>query len=206
MISALLFAAAAASFTPPHFTAANADQLQQDYRGDGSAVVMIDVKVDPKGRVIDCKTVTMAGSKEVAASVCGRVKQLRVKPASIGGDPAFGVERTLVQFSNDPVGDKITAQMIPADMELQVNKLPTGTTLRVPLNVLVDAGGQPQACYADKYEGKDAPQAYADVACTQVSGVTFGSLNDNGGKPVRYVRSVIVDFELAASQKPGPGG
>jgi hypothetical protein len=67
--------------------------------------------------------------------------------------------------------------------------------------VLIDATGKPQACYADK----DAPQAYADVACTQVSGVTFGTLKDDAGKPVSYVRSMIVDFELA-SASPAAGG
>jgi hypothetical protein len=55
--------------------------------------------------------------------------------------------------------------------------------------VLVAATGKPQACNAG-----DAPAGYGDVACGQVSAITFGVLNDDEGKPVQYVRTVIVDF------------
>jgi hypothetical protein len=204
MISALLFAAAAASFTAPSFTQANAAELEEAYGGGEAGAVLIDAKVDPQGRITECRPQSVQGSKALAADICSRVERLRVKPASIGGRSSFGVVRTLLTFSDSisPYRDKAGAIKQPADMEVQVNKLPAGqTTLRVGAAVLVDATGKPQACYVDK----DAPQAYADVACTQVSGVTFGTLKDDAGKPVSYVRSMIVDFELA-SASPASGG
>jgi hypothetical protein len=61
--------------------------------------------------------------------------------------------------------------------------------LRVVANVLVAATGKPQACNAG-----DAPAGYGDVACGQVSAITFGTLQDSDGQPVQYVRTVAVDF------------
>jgi hypothetical protein len=40
-----------------------------------------------------------------------------------------------------------------------------------------------------------------------MSGLTFGRLEDDDGKPVGYVSSLIIDFELAsASASAAPGG
>jgi hypothetical protein len=204
MMSALLFAAAAGSFVPPSFTQENVDRLQQGFSGDHSEAVLIEVKVDPKGRIIDCKASSAVGSADFAASVCSDVERLRVKQALIAGQSAYGVISTLIRFQvyPDRSRQKVDAAQQAADMELQVNKLPAGkSTVRVEANILIDAAGKPQACYADK----DPPQAYADVACTQVSGITFGALKDDGGKPVSYVRTVIIDFDLA-SASPATGG
>jgi hypothetical protein len=49
----------------------------------------------------------------------------------------------------------------------------------------------------------DLPHASADVACTQVAGLTFGTIAFDSGKPARYVRSVIIDFELATAAPTG---
>jgi hypothetical protein len=208
MISVLLFAAAAGNFMPPKFTADETRQLIESYPSAAldakkSAAAVIDARVDPKGRISDCKATATYGDQDLVKLICGLVERIRIEPASVGGDASYGVVRHLVSFFiDDSAGAKIRAIPEPADLELQVNKLPSGqTNLRVDANVLVDATGKPQACYADK----DAPQAYADVACTQVSGITFGALKDDAGKPVSYVRSMIVDFELA-SASPASGG
>ena len=81
-----------------------------------------------------------------------------------------------------------------------MNKLPGGQPrLRVATNVIVSAAGKPQACLA----AGDVPHASADVACRQVAGLTFGTIAFDSGKPARYVRSVIIDFELATAAPTG---
>lgn len=204
MISALLFAAAAGSFVPPSFTPENDRQVQQSYPAaqvGKPAAAVIDARVDPRGKISDCKALATSGDAQLAGSICDHLKSIQIQPASVSGESSYGVVRHVLTLSS--TASKLTD---PADMELQVNKLPAGqTTLRVVSNVVIDAAGKPQACYA----ANDAPKAYADVACTQVAGITFGILKDNDGKPVRYVRSVIMDFELAAGSgqaAPAAGG
>jgi hypothetical protein len=172
-MSALLLAAAAAGFAPPSFTADQARQLEQG----ASASAVIDAQVDPKGRISNCKAVATAGE---AGGVCRVAETLRIEPASVLGESAYGVVRQAVG----------TAAHEPSDIEVQVNVLPAGQkTLRVEANVLVAATGKPQACNAG-----DAPPGYGEVACGQVSAITFGALKDEEDKPVRYVRTVTVDF------------
>jgi hypothetical protein len=197
MISALLFAAAAGNFTPPDFTPDQDRQVQQSAQGKAgpSAGAIIDARVDPKDKVSDCKAVALAGDAPAASNICGHVDGMQIEPASVSGESSYGVVRHVVGLSQGG-----GSPGLPADVTLQVNKLPAGHALRVVANVLVNATGKPQACAA----AGDAPQAYADVACSQVAGLSFGSINDNDGKPVRYVRSVIIDFELATTANPKP--
>lgn len=201
MIAALLFAAAVGNFVPPSLTPEQERQVQQSARAatGQSAAAVIDARVDPKGKVSDCKAVVTSGDAQVAASICTHLNGMQIQPASVGGESSYGIVRGVVSLS--PSGSSLA---IPADLALQVNKLPAGqATLRVTANVLLDAGGKPQACYA----AGQAPQAYADVACNSVSGLGFGTIDNDSGKPVPYVRSVVVDFELASTaQAAQPGG
>jgi hypothetical protein len=165
-----LLAAAAAGFMPPSFPP---DVLRQ--LGQGASAV-IDAQVDPKGRISNCKAVAASGD---AGGICSRVEKGRIEPATVLGKSAYGVVRQAVGTAGSP-----------SDIEVQVNVLPAGQTrLRVDANVLVAASGKPQACNAG-----DAPAGYGDVACAQVSAITFGALKDGEGQPVQYVRTVSVDF------------
>jgi hypothetical protein len=176
-MSALLLAAAAAGFAPPSFTADELRQLEQ-----GSAGAVIDAQVDPRGRISNCKAIATSGDAQQAAGICSRAVNVRIEPASVLGKSAYGVVRQAV----GPAG----AALPPSEIEVQVNALPAGQTrLHVVANVLVAATGKPLACNAG-----DAPAGYGDVACGQVSAITFGTLQDSDGQPVQYVRTVAVDF------------
>jgi hypothetical protein len=195
-MSALLIAAAAASFAPPQFTADNLRSLQARYpvaalAAKQSAAVLVDVQVDPKGRASKCKALATYGDQQLAAGICGLVEGTHVQPATIRGQPAHGVVRQMVKFflPDQPGAAEPAGLHIPADIEVQVNKVPSGTSLRVQADVVVSAAGQPQACVAP-----GAPAGYGDVACAQVSGIVFGALQDSDGKPVEYVRSVNIEF------------
>lgn len=174
-MSALLLAAAAAGFAPPSFTP---DQIRALEQGSGGAV--LDAQVDPKGRISNCKAITISGDDPQAEGICDRAESVRIEPASVLGKSAYGVVRQAVG----------AGARSPSDIEVQVNVLPAGQSrLRVNANVLVAATGKPQACNAG-----EAPPGYGDVACGQVSAITFGALQDDEGKPVEYVRTVAVDF------------
>jgi hypothetical protein len=176
-MSALLLAAAAAGFAPPSFPP---DALRQ--LGQGSAGAVIDAQVDPKGRISNCKAIATGGDAGQAAGLCKRAVDVRIKPASVLGKSAYGVVRQAL--------GPATTTGAPSDVEVQVNVLPEGKpSLRVEASVRVAASGKPQACNA-----ADAPQGYGDVACGQVSAITFGKLMDGDGQPVEYVRTVTVDF------------
>ena len=163
--------------------------------GAANASEVIDARVDPKGKISDCKAVAMSGDAEVANSLCRHANGLEIKPACVVGEAAYGVVHNVIggtQSGGAPIES--------ADLELQVNKLPGGQPrLRVATNVIVGAAGTPQACLAVG----DLPHASADVACTQVAGLTFGTIAFDSGKPARYVRSVIIDFELATAAPTG---
>ena len=181
-MSALLLAAAAAGFAPPRFTADQVRQLEQGVPTDTFVGAVIDAQVDPKGRISNCKTIAITGTGSLIASVCPRVEQVRIEPATVLGKSSYGVVRQAIRL-----GAEVSA---PSDIEVQVNVLPAGQLrMRVDANVLVAATGKPQACNAG-----DAPPGYGDVACAQVSAITFGALKDNDGQPVQYVRTVSVDF------------
>lgn len=176
-MSTLLLAAAvaAAGFMPPSFTPEAVRQIEQAAGSSTSAV--IDAQVDPKGRISNCKAIAAPGK---ADGLCDLVEKVRIEPASVLGQSTYGVVR-------QAIGSAVHA---PSEIEVQVNVLPAGqTSLRVEANVLVAASGKPQACNAG-----DAPAGYGDVACAQVSAITFGALKDDQGQPVQYVRKVIVDF------------
>jgi hypothetical protein len=192
MSSALLLsAAAAASFAPPTFSADQVRQLERGMPTDRFASAIIDVQVDPKGRTSNCKTIDFSGDRELLSGLCARVEQIRIEPATVQRQPAYGVVRQRLTLTAGVGGEAVVE---PADIEVQVNALPAGAaSLRVIANVLVGAAGNPKACYAS-----GAPPGFGDVACTQISGVTFGALQDNEGKAVQYVRTVVVDFSAVA--------
>ncbi len=199
MISALLFAAAAGNFMPPSFTPDDVAQLRQSYpaaQSGQAAAAVIDARVDPKGNLSDCKALTTSGDVQLAKSICDHLKAIRIEPASVSGASSYGVVRRVLSLGLNDGGLRD-----PSDMELQVNKLPAGQSgLRVVANVVINAEGKPEACYA----ANDAPKAYADVACSQITPITFGVLKDDGGKPVRYVREVVLDFSTSAPTGPAP--
>jgi hypothetical protein len=186
-MSALLLAAAAAGFAPPSFTSDQVRQLEQGVPTDTFVAAVIDAQVDPKGRISNCKTIATQGEGSLIASVCPRAEQVRIQPATVLGKSAYGVVRQAIRL-----GGEVSS---PSDIEVEVNVLPAGQTrLRVDANVLVAASGKPQACNAG-----EAPSGYGEVACGQVSAITFGALKDDEGQPVQYVRTVTVDFVTQSS-------
>jgi hypothetical protein len=192
-MSALLLTAAVAvaSFAPPEFTPEQTKQLEKGMPTDRFASVIVDVQVDPKGRTSQCKTIAFSGDRELLSGLCARVEQVSIQPATVLQRPAYGVARQRLTLTAGVGGEAVA---MPADIEVEVNVLPGGgKSLLVTANVLVDPAGKPQACYAP-----DAPAGYGDVACGQVSGITFGQLDDKDGKPVQYVRTVAVDFVKSA--------
>lgn len=192
-MSALLLAAAVAvaSFAPPEFTPEQVKQLEKGMPTDRFASVVVDVQVDPKGRTSQCKTIAFSGDRELLSGLCARVEQVSIQPATVLQRSAYGVARQRLTLTAGVGGEDVA---MPADIEVEVNVLPEGAkNLLVTANVLVDPAGKPQACYAP-----GAPSGYGDVACGQVSGITFAPLTDNDGKPVQYVRTVAVEFVTAA--------
>jgi len=188
-MSALLLTAAAASFVAPSFSPDQVRQLEQSVAGNADSAVMIDAQVDPRGRISNCRASGTGGDSGLASSVCTRAEQIRIAPASVQGQAAFGVVRQRLRLPG-----QVAALRDPADIEVQVNALPAGqSSLRVSTNVVVNASGRPQACNAP-----GAPSGYGDVACSQVSAVTFGAIKDKDGDAVQYVRTVTVDFVTSA--------
>jgi hypothetical protein len=197
-VSALLLAAAAAvGLAAPHFSKGDSEHLVARYPTDAlrerkSAAAFIDAIVDPTGRVISCKVLSAYGDQKLAANICRLIDGSKIEPAIAQGQPSYGVFRQLIRLftPGNAAGDKVAALREQPEVEVQVNLLPQNkSNLRVTADVLVDPTGKPEAC-----DVANAPAGYGDVACAQVAGVAFEPLQDKDGKPVQYVRSVIVDF------------
>jgi hypothetical protein len=203
----LAAATLAAAFTAPVPSQDDMRDLLRHYpqaalRNGWSAAILLEAIVDPEGRILVCSPVAMFGEPELAKQICAIFKGIKIDPATIDGKPSYGMIKTAVRFTIPP--RRFSDLKHPADVKLDVNKLPDGEhSLTVKVNVLVGEDGKVEGC-----KGQDhPPESYLQVACRQVSVLGFPALNDLNHHTVRYVRDVIVEFQVdEAIDPPAPTG
>jgi hypothetical protein len=205
-VALLIMAAASAGqagieFTAPSAETEEATRMQRKYPTRAladrqSAAALMDVEVDPTGRIVTCETVAIYGSKSLGQSICGLYKPVRVMPATVAGQPAYGAYRTLIAFylPGDKQGQKVAAVRPVADAEFTVKALPDGEkTLRVGLKLLIAPDGAVSQCSS----GGDKFPTFVGAACEQIAKVKFAGVKDGEGRPVQHVRSFSAEFSLA---------
>jgi hypothetical protein len=168
-----------------------------------SAAVLVDVEFAPDGKVLHCEPIASQGDAELAGQLCPIMQAKQVKPATdASGAPAFGFRRDLVSLymPGTKQGDEIAKMAPRPEVQLQVASLAgiDAPAIAFSLTIAVDQAGKVTAC-----EHRETPPnaKYADAACGAVKGMEFDKLADAGGKPVAYVRPVLV--QMTATGKAG---
>jgi hypothetical protein len=191
---------AAVAYTAPRSSQEDAAALQRLYPTQAlsnrdSAAALMDVEVDPQGRVIKCETIAVYGRNSLGQRICELQKKVRVTPATIGGQPAFGAYRSFAAFylPGDKLGREVAAVRPVASAEFTVASLPDGKdTLRLGLTLLI----APDGAVSDCTGGSEYP-GFVGAACGQIAKVKFAAVTDADGKPVQHVRGFAVEFSLA---------
>jgi hypothetical protein len=165
-------------------------------RDGKSAAALMDLDIDPEGRVIECRTVAIYGDKSLGESICGLRTKVRLTAATIDGSPAYGSLRTFARFvrPGHKGAREVEAMRPVADVEFTVKTLPGGQeSLRLGLKLLI----APDGAVADCKASDDQHPTFVRAACSQIAKVKFNALNDAAGQPVQHVRGFTVEFSLA---------
>ena len=200
MIAGIL--AMASALMAPHVDSATAEKILHSVNARHLKLPFyraVTLVFDPDGRVISCEGGEGEGNPASLAAACPIMTTLRTKNhAEVDGQPAFGRIQTLI-MGFDKMPDKPNVKLTP-QMTLTVKRLPgTGRDwVDVALNVLVSPSGHVESC--DDASGSAAYQAYAKVACAQLSGQTRPVVTDRKGVPVGYVDSMLIRFILDKNQ------
>lgn len=163
-----------------------------------SAVTMLELVIDPGGKVLKCTPSGTLGDAQLASDMCDIAKRKKAVPArDAAGTPVFGYRRDfgVLVLPGTAQADQIGDVRATPDIDIEVASVPAGTTtpVFVELTVAVDKAGKTAGCEFSSA----SPSAFAKVACQQVSGMAFDKLTDASGAPVGYVRSMVVRFSLA---------
>jgi Gram-negative bacterial TonB protein C-terminal len=161
-----------------------------------SAAAILDILVDPKGKVARCNIGPSIGAKQLAGKMCDIIRHKRVSPAhDASGIPSYGVAHQLIKMWQPDTDDgrAIEALKDPPDVELSVNKLPDAAKAETKILLLVDATGRPADC---SHESGDAAGA---IACSAREQLGVVKVTDPNGNPVSYVTEVTVRVTTGAS-------
>jgi hypothetical protein len=166
---------------------------------DKSAATMLEILIDPEGKVVKCTESGVVGDKQLASEMCKIAKHKKATPArDMSGKPAFGFRRDFASLSLPGTyqGDQIGNVGPAPDVDIQVASVPAGSQVPVIVNltIAVDKAGKTAGC---EYSKGGANAAFAKVACNQVRQMDFDKLTDGSGAAIGYVRPVTVRFSLA---------
>jgi len=168
-----------------------------------SAATMLELLVDPSGKVVKCSQSTPIGDPQLAGEMCKIASRKRATPArDAAGKPTFGFRREYASLTlpGTHQADQV-AKLGPApDIDIEVASVPAGSPSPVLVTVIigVDQAGKTTGCEYGNQGG--LASAFGKVACQQVKGMGFDKLTDAGGAAISYVRPVSVRFSLATKK------
>jgi hypothetical protein len=150
--------------------------------------------VDANGKPVQCTNKTNVGNERLAKDICGILSRKRFKPATLrDGQKVYAILDTfLTMFLPDTdEGRKIMSLRMAPDAELQVTKLPDGSSPEISIILAYDASGKITDCGPANRE-KDLKMA--DVACSQRILFDHTIQKDPSGQPVAYVTQKRIRF------------
>ena len=165
--------------------------------------------VGPNGKAQGCTVERSSGDDQLGAYTCTIIlKRVRKFEAAkwLDGSPAYGVIRTPITYAIDgPPSEAEQLKAYPPDMEVSVNRLPSGAERRVRLNLIIaaDENGRVVGCrerppLSREVHARRFPEL-VDIACEQLSRqFTAVPAKDSSGKQVQSVQSATVVFSLGS--------
>lgn len=202
MVSSIFLAGAIAAAAMP---ARVAERFERNYptwavREGKSAAAVLDLQIQPDGKVSDCKVVSLVGNERLALERCEYFKGVRMTPA-IGPDGSNIIARyrTWINLWVDSSSQErrlVQAAKWPPDMTLRLAELQTtDRSIEIELEVLVNATGAVQLCEAGRKYETTTYESLVEVGCAEVTRTTFSPLHDSSGTPVEHVVNFRVRFE-----------
>lgn len=185
-----------------------ADDMPDYLQGPGIWVVYVRATVRPDGTLQSCGAEASSGNSKLDAYTCQIIAR-RAKFAAAkwpDGTPVYGVIRVPVSWAiaDAPLPEGAMLQAMRPDVDLTVNKLPTGAhkVVGVELQVAADESGRIVACEEDPPIKID-PHGYfpqlVPLACQQAVNLHLSPPNDASGKAVRSVQTVSVHFQAGSN-------
>jgi len=167
-------------------------------RDKRSVAVTLDILTNPKGKVIKCVPITIAGDKLLAKSLCDTVKIKRVKPAiGANGEAAYGLRREFIKLWLPGTGQADAVERVTQKPDAEFDAAASSGVERdaidVKLVVEVDQTGKVAGC---EFDPAADMAKYAAAACEQLKQADLGTRTD-GKTPISYVREVRVRFNRA---------
>ena len=166
-----------------------------------SAAAIVDLTVDPDGKVVACEVDEVIGDVKLANRSCRQMLGGKAVPArGPNGQPVHGVVRTILRvlIGANHRAAAMAAGMRP-DIMLSVNRMPSGYAADnvYALNLFVSADGQVQQCEpAEPGAGEPNLQPYFDAACSQARTLKSEIVADEAGIAVPFATRMTVGFEL----------
>lgn len=209
-MASILALAGAALIAAPSFHASpveSSDYPPGSVREGQSGAALLELNVDPQGRIYRCAMVSQVGSDALVRSVCRLVSRKLMKPATNGnGVAAYGALRQFMIMAIPGAGEQATevGDTVPApDFEFKVNRLPAWVEdgfLDFGVSCDVDASGRTVKCDVPS-EGnlRDGSGPFLETARKQLAMTELPVLLAENGTPVAHVRSLSVRFSIDRS-------
>jgi hypothetical protein len=197
----LLFLALAPVFT---VTPANLDAIltPNDYptwavEREESAAAVVDVLVEPSGRVSRCVLQQTIGSKNLGREICSIAMKRRVQPArDAQGTETYGVARTLLRMFLDETqeGEAVRKTVRAPDVVLAVTKLPGGEKMaEAEVLISVDETGHATSCGPRSAGDR---QQVVEAICSARDQLGVGRVANAQGEAIRYVTTKKVELRV----------
>ena len=152
MLGSSLILAATLTMTPPDLGSVlgPSDYPVWALQDNESAAAILDLLIEPNGKISRCQSGAIYGSKRLASEICDLVKGNRVGPArDPTGNNIHGVAHTLLRLwlPDTNNGREIERLQQASDVVLSVNRLPgEAKRAEVDVAVMVDEEGKVLAC------------------------------------------------------------
>jgi len=204
----IALAAAAAQLSAPVPVNYKKWFFQDDVLGlpRGTWSIGVRMIVRPDGTFKECQ-IEKQREPHVAVYTCQLLSRRAKYLAAhwIDGSAAYGIDRLPVVWV---IGDDAEHTPLPPDLDVYVNRLPSGVgySVYVPVVIAVDARGTIERCAADQRDDLLSTTVKGHVsldpelvvaACQQIT-ATFKAfpLTDDSGKAVRSVQNALVRFKV----------
>jgi hypothetical protein len=165
-----------------------------------SAATLIELLIDPTGKVARCSNVQTFGDAALAAQICPIALRKRWQPAKgKAAAPVHALVRTLVTFyqPDEPDGPAIAALKQAPDAGFTVSRLPAGADkAEAKVILLVGDQGQIDDCAPDPQESS---AALADAVCRFRGQLPVQKQVDANGQLIAYVTAQRVSLAVAAA-------
>lgn len=198
MMAAILGASA---LFVPSMSVREATDLQRHLEHWGktvAAAALIEAVVRPDGTIQSCNTKAVVGDADMAADMCQWFLRYRVKPGKLGDGTKVYSVMTSVMMGFEPgtaAADRVIRNRPDVvDISLFVNRLPKGARPGQIQSAVVriEADGKVSECEPRS----KVPTDLAPALCAHARQVVMPIVIDDDGRPVTYVRSFGVRFEL----------